>query len=96
MARRQADWFTIGMESWLVGLEATRVIWLRSWLIALGGAAGEREARRMVEEKLAAAGAYGQLMMTGRAGASPEAVAQGLLRHYGRRVRANGWRLTRD
>src|SRR5690606_40473502 len=21
MARRQADWFTIGMESWLVGLE---------------------------------------------------------------------------
>ena len=53
---RQADWFGIGMESWLLGLEATQVMWLRGWLIALGGAEGEREARRNRATKLTAVG----------------------------------------
>ena len=56
MARRQADWFAVGVDAWLLGFEVARVVWLRSWLIALGGARAEHEARRMIEEKLAAQG----------------------------------------
>lgn len=95
MARRQANWFGIGFEAWLLGFEVAHVIWLRSWLILLGGARGEREARRMVEEKLLANALFGWTLATGGAGRSPEAVGRKALRHYGSRVRANQRRLTR-
>ena len=93
--RRQANWFGIGFDAWLLGFEVAHVIWLRSWLILLGGARGEREARRMVEEKLAANAALGWMFATGAAGRSPEAVGRRTLRHYGSRVRANARRLSR-
>jgi hypothetical protein len=92
---RQADWFGIGMESWLLGLEMAQVMWLRGCLIALGGAEGEREARRMVEEKLAANTAFGWALATGGAGYTAASVGRKALRHYGARVRANGRRLKR-
>ena len=93
MARRQADWFGIGFEAWLLGFEVTQVMWQRSWLIMLGGARAEREARLMVEEKLAANALFGWALATGGAGRSPEAVGRRALRHYGSRVRANARRL---
>jgi len=75
---RQADWFGMGMETWLLGLETAQVMWLRGGLIALGGVQGEREARRMVEEKVAA--------NTASAGASrPAAPATLQLRSAARR-----------
>ena len=92
---RQADWFGMGMETWLLGLETAQVMWLRGGLIALGGVQGEREARRMVEEKMAANTAFFWTVATGGAGSSPEAVGRKALRHYGGRVRANGRRLRR-
>lgn len=95
MARRQADWFGIGFDAWLLGFEAAHVVWLRSWLILLGGARGEREAALMVEEKLQANALFGWALATGGAGRSPEAVGRKALRHYGSRVRANARRLTR-
>jgi hypothetical protein len=61
----------------------------------LGGAAAEREASLMVSEKLAAHAAFGWALATGGVGHSPEAVARGALRHYGRQVRANARRLAR-
>lgn len=93
--KQQQEWFSLGVESWFLGLEAARVIWLRSWLIAMGGSAGEREARRMMEEKLTAATSYGALVISGKAGNTPDAVMRGMMHHYGPRVRANGRRLSR-
>ncbi len=94
MRHQHDEWISLGFESWLLGWEAARVIWLRSCLISLGGVAGEREARRMMEEKLAAATALGSAMLMGKMGTTPQSVARGTLRHYGRRVRANGRRLS--
>jgi hypothetical protein len=94
MARRQADWFGMGFDMWLLGLEVAQVVWLRSWLIALGGAQAEREARRMIEEKITANALYGWRLASGRGGLSPEALTRAALGHYGPRVRANRRRLT--
>jgi hypothetical protein len=85
----------IGLKTWLLGFEVAQVMWLRGCVIAAGGARGEREARRMVEEKVAANAALGWALATGAAGSSPEAVGRKVLRHYGTRVRANGRRLKR-
>lgn len=93
--KQQQEWFSLGVESWLLGWEAARVIWLRSMLISMGGSAGEREARRMMEEKLTAATSYGARVLSGRAGDTPDVMMRGMVRHYGRRVRANGRRLSR-
>ena len=92
---RQADWFGMGMEAWLLGIETAQVMWLRGSLIALGGAAGEREARRMVEEKLAANTAFCWDLATGGAGYTAASVGRKALSHYGGKVRANGRRLRR-
>ena len=95
MAGRQAEGMDIGLKTWILGFEAAQVMWLRSGVIAMGGARGEREARRMVEEKMAANTAFFWTVATGGAGSSPEAVGRKALRHYGGRVRANGRRLRR-
>ena len=95
MARRQADWLGIGFDAWLLGFEVAQVVWLRSCLILLGGAEAEREARLMVEEKLAANALFGWALVTGEAGRSAEAIGRKALRHYGSRVRANARRLAR-
>lgn len=95
MARRQANWWGIGFDAWLLGLEAAQVIWLRGWLMMLGGARAEREARLMVAEKLAAHSAFAVALATGGAGHSPDTVGRKALRHYRGRVRANQRRLSR-
>jgi len=92
---RQADWFGMGMESWLLGVEMAQVVWLRSGLIALGGAKGENEARRMVEEKLSANNAFCWTLATGGAGYTAASVSRKALSHYGGKVRANQRRLSR-
>ena len=93
LARQQAGWVGLGFDAWLLGFEVARVVWLRSCLIALGGAGAEREARLMVEEKFAANAAFGRTLATGAAGRTPQAVGRRALRHYGSRVRANARRL---
>ena len=95
MARRQADWFGMGFDAWLLGFEVAQVMWLRGCLLRLGGAAGEREARLMVEEKLAANTAFGWELATGGAGYTAASVGRKALSHYGGKVRANGRRLRR-
>ena len=92
---RQADWFGIGMDTWLLGIEIGQVMWLRGWTIAHGGAEGEREARRMLEEKLAANTAFCWALASGGAGYTAASVGRKALSHYGSRVRANGRRLKR-
>ena len=93
MAQRQAGWVSLGFDTWMVGLEAAQVMWLRAWQLAPGDARAQREARRMVDEKITANAEFYWLAATGGAGASPEAVARKAVRHYGRKVRANRRRL---
>ncbi len=75
-------------DLYMLGLEAQQVVWLRSMKLAMGGKAGEREAMRMVSEKVAAAGEAGLDLAMGR---SMRTVVGG----YRKKVRANRRRLAR-
>lgn len=77
-------WFDMAM----LGFEAQQVFWLRTMKLAKGGKRGEREARRMMTEKITAAAEAGQSLALG---ASPRSVVSG----YRRKVRANARRLSR-
>lgn len=87
--------FTLGLDAWLVGAEAVNVMALRGARIALGGAAGQLEAERMIAEKAQSAWELGLALATGGLGLTPDAVARGTLAHYSKRVRANRRRLVR-
>mgnify|MGYP001548840733 CR=1 FL=1 len=63
--------------------------------IASGGEAGEREARRMVAEKVEAAQQLQMMAWSGALGVTAPAIAGKTLTHYRRKVRANLRRLTR-
>lgn len=77
-------WFDLSM----LGVEAQQVVWLRSMKIAMGGKAGEREAVRMVSEKLTAAREAGLDLAMGKS-------VHSLVGSYRKRVRANRRRLSR-
>lgn len=92
---RPSDWFTIGMDAWMLGAEAAMVIGLRSVTLAMGGAQARREAQRMVMEKVEAGTVLGMALATGQLGSSPESVTRGTVSHLRRKVRANRRRLSR-
>jgi ABC-type sugar transport system substrate-binding protein len=75
-------------------MEASAVIGLRTMKIALGGAAAEAEARRMIAEKIDAGVALQTLALTGRLGVTPHHAAAKTLSHLRRKVRANRRRLS--
>jgi hypothetical protein len=82
------QWWKFSTDLALAGFEAQRVVALRLAKLAAGGPAADREAFRMVTEKIAAsAEAAATLAM----GGSPEAV----LHHYRKLMRANARRLSR-
>jgi hypothetical protein len=87
-------WFRAGAQAWALGVEASAVMALRGLRVAEGGAAAERELRRMVAEKLDAALELQQRAMTGRLGATPATAATRTIHHYRKRVRANRRRLS--
>ena len=96
MPKKPRDpWLRLGQSVFMLGGESASVIALRSMKIAAGGAAAEREARRMVEEKIAAAQALQLLALTGGLGFGLPTVAQSSLNNYRRKVRANRRRLSR-
>ena len=71
---------------WFQAIETQQVIWLRTLKLAAGDAAAEREAFRMITEKLAAA--QHTAFRLGLGDSPQQAVA-----HYRKRVRANRRRL---
>ncbi|TIX49873.1 hypothetical protein E5222_13110 [Alteraurantiacibacter aquimixticola] len=75
--------------------EASNVIWLRLWRLSAGGKLAEREATRMVEEKLAANWELGWKLLTAPS-TQPEQAARRSVRHYRTKVRANRRRLRRN
>lgn len=92
---RPGDWFAIGMDAWMLGAESAMVIGLRSVTLAMGGAQAQREARRMVAEKVEAGAALGMALATGRLGNDAESVTRGTVSHLRKKVRANRKRLSR-
>ena len=76
-------WFDL----YLSALEAQHVIWLRTWRIARGGKLAEREARRMVNEKVEMAARAGTMLATGASVGKVSAA-------YRRKIRANKKRLS--
>lgn len=83
-----ASWLTLGTEIAMLGVEAQMVIGERMALMMVGGPKARREARRMVAEKVLAAG---QAAATLAAGGTPRKVVRG----YRRKVQANHRRLTK-
>jgi hypothetical protein len=89
-------WLEVGIDTWSLGVESSQVIGLRTLKLASGGRAGEREARRMVGEKIKAVVALQVMALTGELGVTPHAAAAKTLTHYRRKVRANRRRLSKD
>jgi hypothetical protein len=97
MARRRSHpWLNVGLDAWSLGGEASLVIGLRMMKLAVGGAAAEAEAGRMVREKLDAALALQTRALTGGLGLTAHGAAALSLAHYRRKVRANRRRLLKS
>lgn len=90
---KPADWFGLGLDLWMLGLESSSVIALRTWKMAAGGNAANDEAGRMIGEKIASAMALSQQAMTGQLGTSMPGIASKAVADYRRKVRANRKRL---
>jgi hypothetical protein len=88
MTGRMTGWPQLWMSLFWLGVEAQQVIALRMLRLAAGGALAEREAARMITEKVAA---NSLAAMRIGLGADAETVARG----YRKTVRANLRRLRR-
>ncbi|MEQ9663619.1 MAG: hypothetical protein RLN87_13855 [Parasphingopyxis sp.] len=95
MKSQGTGWPALAVESWMLGAEMGMVIWLRTLRMMTGGAIAEREAERMVSEKMTAGMMFWPAMMAGGCGQSGEEMTRRALAHYGRPVRANRRRLSR-
>ena len=82
-------WWKLSTDLAFAGLEAQRVIALRLMTLAAGGPGANREARRMVTEKIAASADAAATLATG---GTPQAV----LRRTRTIMRANKKRLLRQ
>lgn len=84
----------LAVDGWSLWFEAAGVIWLRSMRLAGGGKLAEREAQRMVSEKVLANWELGWKMLAAPLD-PPEGRADKAVRHYRSKVRANRRRLAR-
>ena len=90
------SWPELACAGWMLMGEASLVIWLRSMRLMMGGPLAQREAERMVAEKLAANLSLIPAVLAGGLTQTPEAAATRALAHYERPVRANRRRLSRE
>lgn len=89
--RRNNPWLHVGLDAWLLTIEASSVIALRMLKAATGG--GGAEMSRMVSEKVEAGLALQAKAMTGGLGSTPHGAASKVISHYRRKVKANRRRL---
>ena len=82
------SWTKLARSASLLGLESHQVIALRLAKLAKGGQAAQKEAQRMVTEKIAAAEAAALKLAMGGTAAS-------VMSDYRKKVRANRARLRR-
>jgi hypothetical protein len=90
------SWLQLSQAGWWLAWDAGGVIALRGIEIAFSGPRADREAYRMIEEKLKAAFALQMLALTGALGFTPLSVATKTIAHYSKAVRANQKRLGRQ
>ena len=81
------------MDAWMLTMEASAVIGLRTMKIAAGGPEGQAEASLMVTEKMESLWDLQTRAMTGNLGSTPESALSSTITHYRRKVRANRRRL---
>lgn len=92
----EKTWPALAFDSWLLMGEASTVIWLRSMRLMMGGPLANREAQRMISEKLTTGMTLMPALMAGGMTQSAEALSAATLAHYARPVRANRRRLSRS
>jgi len=80
--------FGFWLNMTMLGIEAQQVLFLRAMRLSMGGRAAEKEASRMMSEKLIAAGQAAVALSRG-------ASANSVVSSYRRKVRANARRLAR-
>jgi hypothetical protein len=91
------SWFALSLQAARLGWEAQSVIALRLMRLATGGVSGRSEARLMVTEKvLALAEAQSATATVAITGGNGQDAARKILRVYGKRVRGNKRRLSKD
>ncbi|MGB3797265.1 MAG: hypothetical protein WA957_13295 [Alteraurantiacibacter sp.] len=88
-------WPELAFDGWMLGAQMGTVIWLRSLRMMNGGKLAEREAQRMVSEKLTAGMTLLPAIMAGGLTQSAEAATGRALAHYEKPVNANRRRLSR-
>ncbi len=89
------SWVSLGLDTWLLGVEASTVIGLRTMKMAMGGADAGAEARLMVDEKIRATADMQIALATGQLGGDPVTAGRSVVRHFTRKVRANRRRLSK-
>ena len=88
------DAMRLATNAWWLWADSCFVIWSRSMMIMAGAPGADKEAERMVAEKVRAAQELGWQAMTGALGTGMIA-AQKSVDFYGRRVSANRRRLSK-
>ena len=91
----EKSWPQLAFDSWMLAGETSMVIWLRSMRLMMGGRLAEREAERMISEKLVVNAALMPAMMAGGLHQSAQDVMARAIAHYRKPVRANRRRLSR-
>ena len=82
-----------GFDPTSFSADVASVVALRLMRIAANGRAGQKEARLMVSEKIAALTHVQWSLFSGAYGFTPQSMAHGVGDHYARAVRANRKRL---
>jgi hypothetical protein len=90
---RTNPWLRVGMDAWLLTIEASSVVALRMAKAATGDASSAAEASRMVNEKIEAGLALQAKAISGGLGLTTYGAASRVITHYRRKVKANRRRL---
>jgi hypothetical protein len=90
---QQAAWLKLGIDSWMLGWQAARVMGLRSARIAEGGPAAGMEAWLMLTEKWQSAVEIQYDLLARGPDAIPAATTRRTLARLKRKVAANDRRL---
>jgi hypothetical protein len=91
------DWMSLASKAMILGVEAQYAMALRMARLATGGKSAEREAERMMADKLTAMTELSLVAALGAAaGRDIGQISQDLIRRTSRRVRKNTRRLSRS
>lgn len=92
---RNANWYALGWQTWLLGLEASCVIAARVSRIGAGDEAARVEFDRMFREKADACLQLQEKLLNMGTGATPKASMQTAVKFFRGKVAANRRRLSR-